>query len=432
MRMRVVLGLALAFSALSWSGFAASDETEILPDAWTIIHAGTLIAEPGETPKKRQTVVIRNDRIDRVVSGYKSTSALDGVSDARVIDLKTSYVMPGLMDAHVHLGLGGDFGKARSAEKGRDTYRLLDVQSNAAKTLDAGFTTVRNVGSYEWAVFAMRDAVKAGEMVGPRIYTAGHTVEIGTFSSMGSGACFDVTSCRKAVRRQIDMGADWIKVYVTCSGSKPCGREFAPAVFLQDELQTVIDTAASFQIPVAAHAHGTDGINKAIRAGVRSVEHGSYNNEESRQLWIEREAFYVPTLAVQDNIIRDYETAGDDMKPVMEGFMAEHPKRVAAAHQAGVQIAAGSDAGVVPHGDNANELIWYVKIGMTEAEALRSATVVNAKLLQKEDDLGTIEAGKYADIIAMDTNPLEDIEALKDIAFVMAAGQIAKHDHERE
>ena len=432
MRVQVLLGLALAFAALSWSATAAPDETEIVSNEWSIIHAGTLIDEPGEKPKKRQTVVIHNDRIDRVVSGYKSVDALDGVADARVFDLKSSYVMPGLMDAHVHLGLGGEFGKDRTTEKGKDTYRLLDVQSNAAKTLDAGFTTVRNVGSYEWAVFAMRDAVKAGEMVGPRIYTAGHTVKIGTFNSMGSGACFDVASCRKAVRRQIDMGADWIKVYTTCSGSKPCGREFAPAVFLDDELQTVIDTAASFQIPVAAHAHGTDGINKAIKYGARSIEHGSYNNEDSRALWLEKDAFYVPTLAVQDNIIRDYETAGEEMKPVMEGFMTEHPKRVAAAHEAGVKIAAGSDAGVVAHGDNANELIWYVKIGMTEAEALRSATVVNAELLQKEDDLGTIEAGKYADIIAMDANPLEDIEALRDVAFVMAAGKVAKHDHERE
>jgi len=432
MNYRKFLSIALAIAALSWGATASSDEAEVEPDRWTIIHAGTLIAEPGTSPKKRRTIVIKNDRIDRVVSGYKSASDLESVSDADIIDLKSHYVMPGLMDAHVHLGLGGDYGQERSTERGKDTYRLLDVQSNAAKTLDAGFTTVRNVGSYDWAVFAMRDAVKAGEIVGPRIYSAGHTVKIGTFGSMGSGACFDVTSCRKAVRRQIDMGADWIKVYVTCSGSKPCGREFAPAVFLEDELQTVIDTAASFQIPVAAHAHGTDGINKALGAGARSIEHGSYNNEESRRLWVEHSAYYVPTLAVQDNIIKDYETAGDDMKPVMEGFMAEHPKRVAAAHRAGVQIAAGSDAGVVPHGDNANELIWYVKIGMTEAEALRAATVVNAALLQKEDDLGTIEAGKYADIIAMDENPLENIEALKDIDFVMAAGRVAKDDHEQE
>ncbi|MFN3211721.1 MAG: amidohydrolase family protein [Henriciella sp.] len=432
MNLRTICSLPLMLIALSCAAIASPDETEVEPDEWTIIHAGTLIAEPGKSPKSRQTIIVKNDRIDRIASGYKSASDLPDANDAKVIDLKSSYVMPGLMDAHVHLGLGGEFGQDRPSERGKDTYRLLDVQANAAKTLEAGFTTIRNVGSYDWAVFAMRDAVKAGDVIGPRIFSAGHTIEIGTFSSMGSGACYDVTSCRKAVRRQIDMGADWIKVYTTCSGSKPCGREFAPAVFLEDELQTVIDTAASFQIPVAAHAHGTDGINKAIKAGARSVEHGSYNNEESRRLWIENSAYYVPTLAVQDNIIRDYETAGDDMKPVMEGFMAEHPKRVAAAHEAGVQIAAGSDAGVVPHGENANELIWYVKIGMTEAEALRAATVVNAELLKKEDELGTIEAGKYADIIAMDTNPLEDIEALKDITFVMAAGNVAKHDHERE
>ena len=421
---KLLAGLAALIPAMVMAQEGPGDGEKVKPDAWTIIHAGTLIARPGETPKQEQSIVVRNNRIDGVYEGYVSAAAVSGGSETRIIDLKDAHVLPGLIDAHVHLGLGGDNDKGRDDETGAEAYRFLNVVANADATLKAGFTTVRNVGGYGWAVFAMRDAVNKGLMVGPRIFSAGHTIEIGTFEKDGPGACFDVSSCKEAVRRQIEMGADWIKLYATCSGSKPCGREHAPAVFLEEEIKAVMETAASRQIPVAAHAHGTDGINSALEAGVRSIEHGSYNDSASRRLWKRKDAFYVPTLAVQDNIIKDYETASDAMKPVMEGFMDQHPKRVAAAYEAGVKIAAGSDAGVVPHGKNANELFWYVKIGMSEAEALRAATIVNAALLQRQSDLGSIEAGKFADIIALRENPLDNIRALENVGFVMAAGDV--------
>ena len=389
-------------------------------ERWTVIHAGTLIAEPGSPPLTRQSVIVKDDRIDRVAVGYVE---LDG---ARLVDLKDAYVLPGLIDAHVHLGLGGDHATERGPETGGDVYRLLDVVENARKTLAAGVTTVRDVGGEGWAVFAMRDAVRAGVFPGPRLFVAGHIIRIGTTEADGPGACHDVGSCRAAVRRQIAMGADWIKLYATCSGSKPCGRESAPPVFLRDEIAAVIATAGTHQIPVAAHAHGTAGINAALEAGVRSIEHGSYNDRASRALFTERGAFYVPTLAVQDNLARDYEAASEDMKPVMEGFMRDHPSRVAAAYAAGVKIAAGSDAGVTPHGGNARELWWYVKIGMSAAEALRAATVVNAELLGKQGELGVIAAGAYADIIAVRRNPLDDIAALDVVEFVMAGGHVVK------
>ena len=422
----VMVTIALLFFSNALAQDAAGDEILTAPDRWALIHAGTLIARPGDEPLLEQSIIVKNDRIHAISSGYVLPEVVLEGEAVTVINLKDQFVLPGLIDAHVHLGLGGDFDKGRDNETGQGAYRFLNIATNAQTTLNAGYTTVRNPGGYGWALFAYRDGVKSGVFPGPRIFTAGHTIKIGTFEGDGAGACYDVSSCKQAVRRQIEMGADWIKIYATCSGGKPCGREHAPAVFTSDEMNAVIETARTRQIPVAAHAHGTAGINAALRAGVRSIEHGSYNDAESRRLWKRNDAFYVPTLAVQDNILKDYETATDEMKPVMEAFMETHPSRVAAAFEAGVKIAAGSDAGVVPHGENAKELIWYTKIGMSEAQALRSATIVNAELLQMESDLGSVEVGKFADIIAVPSDPLQNIEALRDIGFVMAGGRVVK------
>jgi imidazolonepropionase-like amidohydrolase len=418
---------ATAIAALSIGpAFAQTAEAPKAPppDQWTIIQAGTLIASPGEAPRKQQSVIVKNNRIERIASGYVESVGVEGAK-AKVVDLRDSYVLPGLMDAHVHLASGGG---RRSEEAGADAYRMLTIVENAKKTLNAGYTTVRDVGSGGYSIFAFREGVKNGLFDGPRVYASGHTVDIGTMKEDGPGACYDVSSCKQAVRHQIEMGADWIKVYATCSGSRPCGREFAPGVFTSGELAAIIATAKTREIPVTAHAHGTAGINDVLRAGVRSVEHGSYNNEESRALFKKNGAFYIPTLSVQDNIAKDYKTATDAMKPVMEGFMDQHPKRVAAAHRAGVKIAAGSDAGVTPHGANARELYWYVKAGMTPAEAIRAATIVDADLLNASADLGSIEKGKFADIIAVGKDPLADIEALSAVSFVMANGRIVKDE----
>ncbi len=424
--MKKVFALVTCFVSTIFLGAAyGQDEKTVVdkPDEWKIIHASTLIARPGETPLRQKSIIVKNDRIERIEDGYLSTLNQEGVSSVKVIDLTNAFVLPGLIDSHVHIASGDE---PRNQEIGRDAYLMLNIAANADKTLNAGYTTVRTFIGPGWAVYAYRDGVEKGIFPGPRIIVAGSTIRVGTNGE--GGACYDVSSCKKAVRRQIEMGADWIKLYATCSGSKPCAREHAPSVFLEEEIKAVVDAANSRQIPVAAHAHGTAGINDALRGGVRSIEHGSYNDKTSRSLFKSKDAFYVPTLSVQDRIKIDYETASDEMKPVMEAFMETHAARVAAAYKAGVKIAAGSDAAVTKHGDNARELYWYVKIGMSEAEALRSATIVNAELLQKEEELGAIEAGKFADIIAVDSDPLEDIEALADVGFVMAAGEVVKNE----
>jgi imidazolonepropionase-like amidohydrolase len=420
----------------------AADE-DVEKSRWLIVHAGTLLAVPGEAPLEARTIVAKDGRIMDVLSGYVgATEAAGGAdeADVRFLDLRDSFVLPGLMDMHVHLsfefGVDGqtNYGGAEEyldqhGSAKDDAYQFVDAVSNARKTLHAGFTTVRNVGSAGWHIFALRDAIRDGNLEGPRIIASGHTIRIG--ADVGSGACVSVETCRRATREQIDMGADVIKIYATCSGSKSCGHEDAPSVFLEDEIRAVIETAASRELKVAAHAHGTAGINLAASAGVASIDHGSYNDEESRKIMRRNGTFLVPTLAVQDNIRKDIEDATGSMRDVMHGFLDNHGPRMLAAHKAGVRIAAGSDAGVTKHGNNARELEIYVDYGLTPEEAIIAATVNAAQLLGKEDELGTIESGKIADIIAVAGNPLDDISVLITVRTVIANGRVIRNASEK-
>lgn len=393
-------------------------------DNWTVIHAGTLLAVPGNGAKAEQSVIIKNDRVERIESGYMVPDI--GDEDAlQIIDMKNAFVMPGLMDMHVHLDLNGPDWTQSENEDADAAYDVLETIENARKTIEAGYTTVRNPGGRGWAVFAVRDAINKGGIPGPRILVAGHTITASADDDY-SGACTSVESCRKAVRRNIEMGADFIKIYATCSGSQPCGHGDARPVFLDDEMRAVIETAKTRQLTVAAHAHAIEGIKQALRLGVNSVEHSTFADAEAFELYVKNGIFMVPTVAVQDNVIRDYEKATDpDMRHVMENAIASHPKAVRGAYKVGVKIAAGSDAGVISHGDNANELIWYVtKVGMTPQDALVTATVRGAELIGKSDELGTLEPGKFADVVAFKASPLEDIEAVKAVTFVMKNGEV--------
>lgn len=401
-----------------WRTRAESDEKV---DRWTIVHAGTLLDVPGQPPREQQSLVIKNDRIDRLVAGYATADSLD-LDEVEIIDLRDQFVLPGLMDMHVHL-TGGKLPDS-VPDEAADVYRLTVGIVNARKTLRAGYTTVRNPGASGWSIFALRDGIDAGDLEGPRMFVAGHTIRIGTEG--GSGSCYSVESCREAVRRQIRMGADFIKVYATCSGGQPCSHEKAPAIFLKDELEAVVQTARTRELKVAAHAHTTAGINLALEAGVDSIEHGSWLDDASYQLLLRSNGFLVPTLMVRDLVQTRLDE--DDMAPArrtrMERSQKEHPRRVAEAFEAGVVIASGSDAGVVPHGENARELEWYVDIGLTQMEAIVTATVNAAMLLGEAQDLGTLEPGKFADLIAVSENPLEDISALTDVDFVMKGGTV--------
>lgn len=437
---RLVLCAAAILLCFSLQAQEDADTTkDIVETQWLVIHAGSLLAVPGESPLHQKTVVIRDGLINQILDGYVPTAeAIGGEANvsAEFLDLSEAFVLPGLMDMHVHLSFEYDvdgqksYGDAEEYSRQHhnardDVYNFVTAIGNARKTLNAGYTTVRNVGSAGWHIFALRDAIRDGNLEGPRIIASGHIIRIG--ADDGSGACASVESCRRATREQIDMGADVIKVYATCSGSKPCGYEGAPSIFLEDELRAVVETAASRELKVAAHAHGTGGINLAAKSGVASIEHGSYNDAESRKIMRKNGVYLVPTLAVQPRIRKDIKDASGSMLDVMQGFLDNHGPRMYEAHKAGVKIAAGSDAGVTPHGKNALELELYVDYGLTPAEAITATTVNAAKLIGMEDKLGTIEVGKIADLIAVEQDPLQDIKALQNVSVVIKEGRVVKN-----
>ena len=410
----LLITLLALVPSTAWSQAAGGSEAR-----WTILHAGTVLPVPGEPPLTQQSVVIRGDRVDRLVPGYATAESL-GLDPARVdvIDLTEYFVLPGLMDMHVHLTGGVPNGVPPEAA---DLYRLTGGIVNARQTLRAGYTTVRNPGSTGWSIFALRDGVDAGDLEGPRMFVAGHTIR--SSASDRSGSCYSVESCREAVRRQIGMGADFIKVYVTCSGTDPCAHPDAPALFLKDELVAAVETARTRELKVAAHAHTTAGINLALEAGVDSIEHGSWINERSYELLGQTGAYLVPTLAIKEVMRQRLDQQTPENRARLEASIREHPRRVFEAFQAGAKIASGSDATGSRNGENARELETYVNIGLTEMEAIVTATV-NAAALLGEADLGTLEAGKLADVIAVSENPLENISALTDVDFVMKGGTV--------
>lgn len=400
-----------------------------------MIQAGWLLTVPGRPPLRERTIVVRNGRIDRIEAGYLDATSFAGV-DAKVVELRDAFVLPGLMDMHVHLAVnngeppfklkGTAPQKGDAAAQRDDVTQFVDAIGNARKTLMAGYTTVRDVGSNGWNVIALRDAVAAGKIQGPRIISAGTILRPG--SDDGPGSCTGVESCRRATRQQIDKGADLIKVYATCSGSQPCGLQDAPPTFLDDELRAIVETAHSRELRVTAHAHGEAGIRAALRAGFSSIEHGSYTPADAIELFKKNGAFLVPTISVQDSIRKDIQTATGPMHDVMENFLSKHGPRMMAAYRAGVKIAAGSDAGVVGHGNNARELELYVREGMPASDAIKAATVNAAELIGREKELGTLEQGKIADIIAVRNDPLTDITALKAVRFVMKDGTVARDE----
>ncbi|MCH9693631.1 MAG: amidohydrolase family protein [Gammaproteobacteria bacterium] len=441
MKNKLVQALVYAAASLmiGYAGVVLAAETVAVEEQrsrYLLVHAGSLLAVPGKPPLNQVTIVVRDGLIDEIRDGFSSVSEFEVRSGGDVIellDLSDRFVLPGLMDMHVHLsfefgadgqsshGVADEYAMRHRSAKD-DAYSFVAAISNAGKTLNAGYTTVRNVGSEGWHLVALRDAINDGNLTGPRIFTAGHTIRIG--ADEGEGACSDVASCRRATRAQIDMGADVIKVYATCSGSKPCGYQSAPSVFLEDELRAIVETAATRDIKVAAHAHGTKGINLAASVGVASIEHGSYNNKESHRIMKRNGVFLVPTLSVQDNINEDIKGAKGKMLDIMQAFLDNHGPRMLAAHRAGVRIAAGSDAGVTKHGNNARELEFYVDNGLSPEEAIIAATVNAAELLGISETLGTIEPGKIADMIAVTGNPLDNISLLKNVEAVVKDGAV--------
>ncbi|GGP54103.1 Xaa-Pro dipeptidase [Shewanella saliphila] len=407
-----------------------------------VIHAGTLLTLAGESPLTEHTLVITDGIITTIEKGYVAGPQPSAQDSVEIVDLKRSFVMPGLMDMHVHLQ--GELGPNNDSEALRMSDADVAMQSVyfAKKTLLAGFTTVRDLGAKPEQIYALRDGINKGWVAGPRIIASGGVSVTGGHGDVDGMSpdlldkftsktiCDGPYDCRRATRRAIKFGADVIKI--TSTGGVLSDTNTGTGQQMDDdELREVIQTAHALGRKVASHAHAAQGINAALRAGVDSIEHGSYADKESIKLMKQSGAYLVPTLLAGDTVVAMANAAGADfMSPAIKAKAikvgGDMMQNFTAAYKAGVNIAYGTDSGVSHHGDNAKEAVLMSQAGMTNSDILKSATINAAKLIDMSDSLGSLEVGKQADIIALPTSPLKHIDALLNVPFVMKAGVIYK------
>jgi imidazolonepropionase-like amidohydrolase len=428
--MRAATVLSLAASLAIVAGGSAAEEPKL-----SIIRAGVLIDGSGKDLRRDVILVIRDERIAEI----RDATPADA-SDARVRDLSGHFVLPGLIDVHSHLTLGHDpkldYGNLSAAANG-----ILGVV-HAQRTLMAGFTTVRDPGGPYYADVALRDAINAGWIEGPRMFVSGPVITMtgghaatGNWAPPGvevrstAGSVVDgVDAMRREVRMHQKFGVDFIKVIAT-GGIFSARSEPGAASFTREEIEAAVDEARKRNQRVAAHAHGLEGIRNAVLAGAHSIEHGSFLDDETLKLMVERGTYLVPDVYADEYTRVSGSEIGLDPEMLekaraVSGRFRESARR---AHKAGVRIAFGSDAGVYPHGENAKQFGLYVDLGMSPAEAIATATR-NAAELIGVGDVGTIAVGKYADLVAVPRNPLEDVRVLETIPFVMKGGRIVKDE----
>jgi imidazolonepropionase-like amidohydrolase len=406
----------------------------------TYIWCGKLIDAISNSVQSAKTVIVEGNKIVEVKDGY----ATPGKED-KLIDLKTKTVLPGLMDMHVHI----ESQTKRNAQADRLTTEPQDIAfqsvNYAYTTLMAGFTTVRDLGGTGVNI-SLRNAINQGVLTGPRIYTAGKI--IATTGGHGDntnglkkawagdpgpaeGVVNGPDDCRKAVRQRYKDGVDLIKITAT-GGVLSQAKDGAGAQFTEEEVKAIVETAKDYGFKVAAHAHGAEGMKRAIRGGVTSIEHGTFMDDEAIELFKKYGTWYVPTItagkATGDSAkIPGYYTAIVTPKALTTGpkIQASFTK----AYKAGVKIAFGTDAGVFAHGKNYLEFQYMTEAGMPAMETIKAATINAATLLGAEDILGTIQPNKLADIIALDGDPTLDITAMGKVVFVMKDGKVYKQEN---
>ncbi len=403
----------------------------------TVVQADRVLAEPGKTPLGPTSIVIENGRISALLPGRQAPAG------ARVIDLGNRFVLPGLIDSHVHLD--GDAGGDQALLEGISSSPALNAlraQWNGMKTLNAGFTTVRNLGDGSGATLALREAVKNGWVKGPRIVDAGRSISVtsghmdATLSLADDLAhaidqenlCDGVDACRHAVRLQVRRGVDVIKIATTGGVNSRIGAGLGQQMFA-DEAKAVVETAHLHGKKVAVHAHGTGGINVALAAGADSIEHGTMPDDETLKLFKQSGAYYVPTLSTingyKERLAKDPNAYPPEVLEKVKWRLQITGKSLEKAVPAGVKIAFGTDAGVSKHGRNADEFELMVEHGMTPATAIVAATTNAADLLGVRD-IGALRPGYHADLIAVSGDPLNDVKLLKSVNFVMKGGDVIK------
>ena len=394
------------------------------PAGRLLVHAGRLVDGVSDAPREKVTVVVAGERIVEVVPGFRTPAAGE-----TLLDLSDATVLPGFVDLHVHLGMEMSPGAYIERFTQDPADLALRAAAHARTTLRAGFTTVRNLGDSYNTTIALRDAVRAGWVEGPRIYTAGKSIATtGGHADPTNGWCdlidFDpgpkegvangADEMAKAVRQRYKDRADLVKITAT-GGVLSLARSPNAPQFTEDEVAAVVRTARDYDLAVAVHAHGAEGMKRAIRAGVDSIEHGTQMDDEAIRLFREKGVWYVPTISAGVFVGEKARAPGylpDVVRPKAELIGAQIRATAAKAVKAGVPIAFGTDAGVGPHGENGKEFGYLVEAGMAPMDAIRAATSRAAKVLRASKDLGSVEAGKYADLVAFRRDPLADVAVL--------------------
>ena len=399
----------------------------------TFVQVGRLLADPATGVVQRdKTLVITGNRIVEIRDGF--------VGQGNVVDLRDDFVLPGLIDSHVHLtGQQNPNGRLEEVTQSNAEQAMVGA-GYARKTLMAGFTTVADLGASNEAIFALRDAVRRGDVPGPRIIAAGSAVSIhgghGDINGFREdvmhllspeSVCSGTDDCMRAVRLQVRSGADIIKITAT-GGVLSNTAAGLSQQFSDDELAAIVGAAHRMGRQITAHAHGVDGINAFLRAGGDSIEHGTYLDDESIRLFQREGTYLVPTLLAGDFVARiasgptNFFTPAQTAKALEAGpKMLDMARR---AHDGGVRIAFGTDTGVSAHGDNAQEFALLVRAGLTPLEAIQAATVTAAAHLRISDQAGRIAVGMPADLVAVSGDPLTDVTALEDMDFVMKGGVV--------
>lgn len=441
MTSKLVLSTALLTLLVAGIGFPIAADADD-----TIIHAGALLASPGESVRAEQSIRISNGRIEEIVDGFIRPDPDD--AETEVIDLSDRFVMPGFIDLHVHLsGQSGD-GRPTDRVTQSDADVALTAAMYARRTLMAGFTTVRDLGSRGEPIFALRDAIAANRVPGPRLLVAGtaitptgghgdvHGYRAEILEVLASPTvCDGADDCRRAVRQAVKLGADVIKVTATggvlSNTATGTGQQFT-----DQELRAIAETAHSMGRKVTAHAHAKEGIIAAAEAGFDSIEHAMWADEETMRILKRLGVWIVPTVypityvgttpeEMKRGPLKDLPPAS--MAKLLE--LGRQPKDMTRlAHEMGVKIALGTDTAISPHGENAHEFIEYVEAGMSPMEALRAGTVHAAEAAGIADRTGAIVPGKAADIVALESSPLDDIGAVLDVRFVMRDGIVFRHE----
>ncbi len=403
----------------------------------TLIRAGQLIDTRAGEVRRAQVIAVRGDRIESVTPDEGRYA-----EGARVIDLSRQTVLPGLIDCHAHLVGECETGEYANMLMRTGAQEALTGVRNARDTLLAGFTTVRDVGTFRAFVdVALRDAIAAGRTLGPRMLCAGAYVTVSTGGGdippvapdveipreLRYGVANSVDEVRQRVREILHGRADFIKMIATGAvltrGTEPGAPEFSEA-----EIRAAVDEAGLYGTHVAAHAHGPEGIKRAARAGVRSIEHGSLMDDEAIELMAEHGTYLVADIYCGDVIEEEARRQGWPAEILRKNEETTDAQREGfrRAVKAGVRIAFGTDSGVYPHGDNAKQLPYMVRYGMTPMQAIQSATVVAAELMGWGDRVGSIEPGTYADLVATIGDIVEDVEPLTSVGFVMKGGEVVK------